>query len=362
MPVPEPITALTDTRVIDRILNRRIVGKTALMRILFPSSVHENLVTETTQVDVLVGTVGMAPFNKIGQKATIVGSLNGTSYTINTPFINIQRPLTASTDFAKRTALGQVFVSAGDNQYLQRVRDAIEKDVKFMDELVDNRLEWMAAFILRGQIEYSVEGQDSFIINSGKPAANTYTVSVLWDAGSALPLEDINGVRRLVSLKAGPLPNVAIAGQSAAAALRKMVEQGLIKPIATTSGVIATERVNLLGRYADDGLMHMGKFGDVDFFEYTGQYVHDTTGTLTDFIRTDYVEFLSNSSKSLAERQLKFGAILDMDLILRGQHITSRNLTSVPPKPDQDSYKGIMKTRPFPHLRRPDWQVSLKVV
>ena len=360
--VPDPITATTDTRVIQALLNKRIPGKTSHTELLFPASTHDNLFTETVQVDVMTGTIGMAPFNKIGQKASLVDALNGTSYTIQTPFINIQRPLQASTDFAKRTALGQVFVNGQTNQYQEVVRKVIEQDVSFMNGLIDNRLEWMAAFILRGEIDYSVEGQDSFIINSGKPAANTFTVSNLWDGGSATPLQDIDSAKRIVSLKLGPLPNIAICGQDASSALKALVEAGSIKPIATTSGVDAVSRANLLSRYRDNGMMFLGNFGDVDFFEYTGTYIDDSTGSETALIRSSYIEFLSTSTRSVAERQLLFGPILDLAIIQRGEHITSRHMQTVMPKEDQGTFQGIMKSRPFTHLRRPDWQVSMKVV
>lgn len=358
--VPPAITTLTDTRVIGALLNTRIKGKKALTNILFPESRQRTLFTEYEQVDVLTGAVGMAPFNRIGQKAIMVGGLNGTSYMINTPFINIERTLQYSTEFAKRQAGQPVFINSDQNR--QFVRTALEQDVDVMNDMIDNRIEWMVAMILRGQIEYSVVGQDSFIINSGKPAANTFTVSILWNAGSATPLEDIGQAKRIVSLKNGPLPNMAICGANAAKQLRALVEAGSIKPIATTSGVIATERVNLLSQYQESGLMYMGKFGDVDFFEYLGTYIDDTTGLTTPLIRTDYIEFVSTADLALSMRELLFGSMPDLLIIRKGEHVTKRHLTSVEPKPDQGAYEGIMKSRPFPHLKRPDWLVSMKVV
>ncbi len=357
---PPAITALTDTRVIQALLNTRIKGKKALTNILFPESRQRALFAEFEQVDVLTGAVGMAPFNKVGQKAVMVGGLNGTSYVINTPFINIERTLQYSTEFAKRQAGQPVFINSDQNK--EFVRRALEQDVDVMNDMIDNRIEWMAAFILRGQIEYSVAGQDSFIINSGKPAANTFTVSVLWNAGSAVPLEDIGQAKRIVNLKSGPLPDMAICGAGAAKALRAMVEAGLIKSLATTSGVEATQRVNLLSQYRESGLMYMGNFGDVDFFEYLGTYIDDTTGVATALIRSDYVEFISTSDLALSMRELMFGMMPDLLIIQAGEAVTKRHLTSVPPKPDQGAYEGIMKSRPFPHLKRPDWNVSMKVV
>jgi hypothetical protein len=114
--------------------------------------------------------------------------------------------------------------------------------------------------------------------------------------------------------------------------------------------------------FEDDGLRYIGNFSNVDFFEYTGTYIDDDTGAETALIRTDYIEFISTSQRSVAERQLLFGPILDLAIIMRGEHITSRHMQSVMPKEDQGTFQGIMKSRPFTHLRRPDWQVSMKVV
>ena len=357
---PSPITALTDTRVLQALVNKRIKKYTALTSLLFPESTRETLFTEFAQVDVLDGTYGMAPFAKIGQKAYIVDSLNGTSYTVETPFINIQRPLQYSTNFAKRQAQQGVFITSDQN--VAHVRKAIEQDVDYMNNLVDNRIEWMVAYILRGEINYSEEGHDSFIINSGKPSANTFTVSALWNGGSAVPLEDIFQAKLIVANRRGPAPNIAVCGANAGAALRALVETDKIPTVKTTSGVDSVARANLLSRIEENGMVFIGRFGDVDFFEYTGKFQPDTGGADEPLIRDDYIEFFSTGDRSVGERQLLFGSMPDLAIIMRDEHVTQRHLTSVPPKEDQGSFKGIMKSRPFPHLRRPDWQVSMKVV
>ena len=62
-----PITALTDRRILARLVNKRINRYGALYNLLFPQSVRENLYEETVQIDELTGTAGMAPFVKVGQ-------------------------------------------------------------------------------------------------------------------------------------------------------------------------------------------------------------------------------------------------------------------------------------------------------
>ena len=355
-----PITVVTDTRVLQRLVDKTINRKVALTSLLFPESTKENLFTEFAQVDVLEGSYGMAPFAKIGQKAFMVDALNGTSYTLTTPFINIQRPLKWSTEFAKRQAGQGVFVANDTNAAHARI--AMAKDVDFMNKIIDNRIEWMVSKILQGQIDYDAEGHDSFIINSGKPSINTITAANLWDGGSAEPFEDIVSVKKIVAARSGPLPNIAIGGEEAGAAFRTMITTvDILDSIKTTSGVDVGGSVNLRSELEENGMMFLGRLSNIDFFEYTGTFAPDDGGADEPFIRTDYFEFFSTSPRSVAERQLLFGSMPDLEIIMRGEHVTERHYTSVPPAPDQGTFKGIIKSRPFTHLRRPDWQVSLKV-
>lgn len=353
-----PITALTNRRVLNKIVNQRIKPYTALTTILFPPARKENLVEEFAQVDVLEGTYGMAPFVKVGQKAIIMDFLQGTSYTIETPFINIKRPLQYSTKLAKRLVGMNVFSNTEQTRAL--IRRAIEQDVDFMNTLIDDRIEWMIAFLLRGQIDYSVEGQDSFTISTGKPAANTFTVSVLWSNDSAVPLQDIFDAKLVVNKRRGPTPNIAICGATAGGALRDLIETGKITSIKTTSGINAGE-AELLSRFRENGMVRIGLIGDIEFWQYTGEFNPDDGGSAEPFIRDDYVEFISTSNRAAEMRSLMFGMIPDLRAIMEGQHITERYLASKPPEIDQGTYEGIIKTRPFPWLYRPDWNVSMKV-
>jgi hypothetical protein len=354
-----PITALTDRRVLKRIVDERIRPYTALTNLLFPPSARENLFEEFAQVDVRKGTYGMAPFVKVGQKAVLVASLNGTSYTIDTPFINIKRPLQYSTKMAVRLVGGSVFTDMG--QTLEYIRQALEADANYMNTLIDDRIEWMASQMLTGEVSYSEEGNDAFKISTGKPAANTITVSAKWDDGSAFPLEDIMDVKKVVAARRGPIPNIGICGSEAGAALRGMLEGNKITAMKTDSG-IDTGRANLLSQIQEDGMVFIGRLGDVDFFEYLGTYIADSTGTETALIRAEYVEYFSTSPRAQADRKLMFGMIPDLKAIMDNAHVTDRYFVTKPPEVDQGTYEGIMKSRPLPWFYRPDHLVSQMVV
>jgi len=358
-----PITAMTDRRVFNGIVNMRIKPYVALRSLLFPESRTQTLAEETAQLDVLTGSYGMAPFVKQGQRAILMDSLNGTSYTVACPFINIKRTLKYGNRLAARLAGGSVFVNNDTGALMQAIQQALAEDADMLNTLIDNREEWMVAMLLQNALAYSQDGYDSFTVDSGKPGGNDFAATVLWDIGdgTARPLSDIRTVKRLVASYRGPMPNVAICGADAASALFEMIEADLIKPIKTDSGVLAGT-ADLTRGVEDDGMMYIGRLGGVDFYEYSGSYPDDTTGADTPLIRDDYVEFFSTSSRSESMRDLYYGLIPDLLAIMNGQAVTKRYGAVDPPKVDQGTMQGILKSRPLPWFRRADWQVSLQVV
>lgn len=357
--MPTPITALTDRRVLNRVLNKRIKSYTALYSLLFPPQVRETLYEEFVQIDVEQGSSGMAPFVKVGTKAIIMDSDNGTSYTIETPFINIKRPLTYSTRLAKRLVGGNVFVSQ-PGQILQTIRQEITKDMDKMNDLIDNRLEWLASQILTGTVSYSGDG-DKFTITTGKPGGNTYEVDALWSSTStAKPEEDMRDIKGIVSGYRGPMPNIGICGATAATALRGLIKaQKLL--LETTTGVEVGSRVNLISNIEANGMIFIGRMWGIDFYEYLGTFVADGTGATTPLIRDDYIEFFSNEARAIDSRKMFFGLIPDLRAIMSGQARAERYVESKEPEFDQDSYEGCIKSRPFPWLFNPEWMISLKV-
>ena len=352
-----PITALTDRRVLNAILDKRIKPYTALYNMLFPPQVRENLYEETVQIDVVEGSYGMAPFVKVGTKAQIMDSQNGTSYTLDTPFINIKRPLTYSTRLAKRIVGGDVF-TRNPGLIQKIIRNEITKDMDYMNTLIDNRLEWMAAQIITGTLTYAGDNAN-FTVATGKPSGNTYQTGALWST-TCRPFEDIRDVKAIVSGYRGPIPDTAICGKDAASALRALVEAGTLK-LETNNG-IDKGRASLLSQISEDGMIFLGRFAEVDFFEYLGTYLDDSTGAATLLIRDDYIEFFNRQAAGTASRKMFFGLIPDLRAILEGKAVTERYVESKAPGFDQDSYEGCIKTRPLPWIYRPEWMVSLRVV
>lgn len=352
-----PIAAL-DKRVMTEVVNRREEGKKALTAMLFPLSHEMDLTVETVQIDELTGSIGMAPFVEKNGKAIAVGQLNGQSYTVETPTINIKRPITCSSELLKRQAGESVFVTNGVDVYGQAMSKQIAADLYYMDATIDNRVEWMVAQIIRGSISYSVDGGASWKVTLAKPSGNTFTVDTLWSASGAVPLQDIKTAKRKVQPVSGPGFQIAVCGQTASDAISAMLEAGTLTAIKTDSG-IAAGMGDLIANYQQNGMLYLGTYGGIPFFEYAGTYLDDSTGASTPFIRTDYVEFLAPSSPMT--HPLYNGAKCDAEAILNGMHIGRRFATSDLDK-DAGTYISYLKARPLPIFKRPDWNISMKVV
>ena len=308
------IIAATDKVALTDVVNKRETGKRALTAMLFGSETEELLTTEYLQVDQLTGQNGMAPFVEKDGKAVAIDRLSGDSYIVECPSVNLKAPLTCNDFLLKRQAGEMNMIRNGEDVYGNAAERQIREDVLTIDDLVENRKEWMVSQLLQGAISYSVEGKAAFTITTSKPAGNTFTVADLWSTSDAKILRDIKRAKRVVQPYSAPGFTAALCGQGASDALTDLVEAGIIKPIATDSGVMAG-MATLIEDYQTNGMLYLGTFGGVPFFEYAGTYLADGTGTPTPFIRNDYAEFVTTQMPNM--RKMYYGTIRDMEAIRR---------------------------------------------
>lgn len=350
--MPEVITAL-EKRAMTAVVNKRYMGKKALTALLFPLASELNLTHEWVHVDELTGQAGMAPFVHKNGKAVAVDQLNGKSYMLETPNISIKRAITCSEDLLKRRAGEMVFGTNGEDVYRDALEAQIADDLVHMEELVRNRVEWMVAQLIQGEISYTNdETGASFTITTAKPAGNTFTVGTLWSAASPAPLQNIKAAKRLVQPYSAPGFQIALCGQNASDAISKMLEEGTITAIKNDSGIVAGMG-DLIADFQENGMLYLGTYGGIPFFEYAG-----TDGDGNAFIRTDYVEFLATARSDT--RTLYNGAKTDVQAIMSGMHIGRRFAYSDIDK-DVGTYVGYLKARPMPWFSHPEYNVSMKV-
>lgn len=357
----DPILAL-EARQLTEVVNRRERPRRALTTMLFPDATHQNLLTETVQVDELTGTDEMAPFITKDGEAVAVGQDNGRSYTLDTPMISVKRPITASKLlFERQAGQTQVFVQDGSDLAAEAILKIIAEDMAKMERTVDKREEWMIAQALTGTITYTNEDTgSSFTIDMRKPAGNTFNApGGFWTIAAPTVLHDIKVVQRVLNDNEVGQATDAIGDITAADALDALLEAKKIM-LDTTYNVSAGE-ATLIANYEANGMRYIGKIGGVRFWEYNAKFPADGTGTMTSFIRAGYFEFVSLSAEAEAQRKLMYGRIPDLDAIMEGRSITRRFAKSELKK-EPSVYIAYLKTRPFPWLYRADANVSLKVV
>jgi len=352
------IIAATDKVVLTDVVDKREKGKKALQAMLFDDSTTSLLTGEYLQADILTGQNGMAPFVEKDGKAIAIERLSGSSEIIECPSINLKSPLTCNDFLLKRQAGEMNMVTNGVDIYRDAAEKQIREDVLTTDDLVENRKEWMVAQLLQGSISYSVEGKSSFTIETQKPGGNTFTVADLWSTSDAKIFRDIKRAKRVVQPYSGPGFTAGICGQNASDALTDLLEAGTVKPIATDTGV-AAGLASFIEEFQSNGMLYIGTFGGIPFFEYAGTYIKDDgTGDSAPFIRTDYVEFVTTQQPQL--RKMYYGVIRDIEAVLAGMHIAKSFVNSDLDK-DRGTYIAYHKTRPFPWFKRPEWYVSMKV-
>lgn len=343
--------------ILEAVLDKREARKRALTQALFPESSAVTLPTGSVQWDMLQGTLGMAPFVEINGKAVTTERLSGGTAGVETPSINLKRPVTANTVMLARQAGDRILTGLGEDPISKHIAKTIADDLIDMDDLIRNRIEWMAAMVLRGDLNYSVEGKASFKLSTGKPVGNTFTVNNLWTAATATPMQDIQLAKRIVNAYSAPAFKAAICGRNASQAIMNMMEKGTMKSLETTSGISAGSGT-FLSEWSDNGMLYLGNFGGTPFFEYSGTYESDDGTGSAPLIRENYIEFIPPYSPST--NKTFYGAINDIEAIMSNRHIAQRFSTQVMDK-DAGTLVNYLKSRPLPWMLRPEWAVSMKV-
>ncbi|RLB78181.1 MAG: hypothetical protein DRH24_14895, partial [Deltaproteobacteria bacterium] len=123
---------------------------------------ERTLSTETAEIGYFTGGRKMAPMVRVNGEAVMVEGLGKKFATVSMPNIRIKRPMTPSELFFGRQPGTVIFPSTGEQ--LSAIQQAIARDAKHLMDLIENREEWMAAMALRGEITYSVSGQEVFTI------------------------------------------------------------------------------------------------------------------------------------------------------------------------------------------------------
>lgn len=371
MPTGVPASPITDQEAIalDTLINERDNPNDFLIRLLYPSSTVRLIDTETVQLEKLTGGRTKATFNRPDSQPTLVSKRSGSVSTVTMPNITQRRVLSYSDRLLQRR-LGDPnagLVGLTNNGIVRRnaLRELAD-DMVEMAEMIENTEEWMVSQILQGTMTYSVEGEDNFTVTTGKPAGNTVNASVAWDLTTATPNEDIDVlVKKTISDNNGPAPDVAVCGSNAAAVIRAAIRRtketkdgGIILDSDASAGaLIAAGRFSYMENFTDSGAIYLGMINGIPHWEYSR--LDEESGSA--LVRTDYIEYFSQSARAVSNRRMFYGPIHDIESAINGNHV-SRRWTKTHLRNDSlTSYESIIGSRPLPFDRRPDWTVSLKI-
>lgn len=380
--VVEPTGALKQ-RTLDKVLKKQQISPNLLTRMLFPARTHKLLGTDTVQWDELTRKNQMAPFRAVNGEPINLERRTFTAQAITTPYLAVSNPLSMSSALLERWA-GQnnefVEFGAKDTWVRQNIERTIVEDLQDLRLAVDNTVEWMIAQLLTGTIEYTDddrEGAGHFKLDTNKPAANTVDLATYLDTKAGADQTDaeakkavtalIAGIQKIKLMNArrhGPAITDALCGEDVALQIQRLIAAGAFKDI-------INKDQNLINGTAFDttrewnqteGTLLLGTIEGVRFWTYT--HVLPNPANPLEFkrlIRGNYIEFLSPGG-GMQERRMYFGAIMnDLDAVRKGLHVNKYFSKTI--KHDEPSYlEQIVKSRPLPFFRRPDWFFSMQAV
>lgn len=319
---------------------------------------------ETDEIDIHTISRGreIAPFVRLGSEGIMVPGYSSTMNKVTAPNIRLKRPLTPSPLLFGRRPGTVIYPNGNDIRQAQAAH--IARDLQGMSDMITNAEEWLVSQSLQGAISYELEDQEVITITFPRSPANNVTLTTFWDAATPTDVNwhsDVHLVKRTFSDASVPAPTDCIMGSEASDAFRRLVQAGRVVGFISGSanaGSVTVGQATFASQFTDDGAIFLGTLDGVRFWEYSRTAVLPD-GTVTPMIRPKYAEWVSVSP--LADREMYFGAISDMDAFQGGSYVRERFSKSWT-VPDPSAIMNLTTSRPLPVPRRPDATMSMKVV
>lgn len=321
-------------------------------------STHEPKSTEDIELSVLDKARETAPFVRKNSEAIMVSGHTTTFQTVSAPNIRIKRAFTPSELLFGRKPNTVIFVPSG--QQTSAIRRHIQTDLQVMADLITNAQELMCCQTLQGQISYQATTQDSFTITFPRSGTHNITLSTFWDDADPTtprPAANVHTVKRLINDAVGLSVTDCYLGLEAAQAFLELAESGNIKLLGQDAMNIAAGSLSMNNQFNQDGVIFLGVFAGVRFWEYSRTV--SVNGVATNLIRSKYAEFVARTPA--AQFVEYFGAIPDMEA-LQGRLFQGERFSKSWLEKDPSAQIHLTHTRPLPVPRRPNATVSMKVV
>lgn len=317
---------------------------------------HQTQTTDLLEIGTLVGDRSMAPFVHKDGEGIMVEGLTQTAISLRPPQIRIKKPFTPTPLLFERSYGDVIHLQPGDSQ-VSAVQRHIARDSQRMVDLVANSEEYLSSMALTGTVAYTNE-QDgaSFSVAFAKSSENTVvlTGTDVWTNAASVPKIDILRAKRRLADAVGLQPTDAIMGLAAAEAFLDNAD--VIASLDTRRLVSGT--VDITGDFSDQGVIFLGTYGGVRWWEYSRQINVPGLG-LTSLVDTNTVHFVTSSPA--AEQVLYYGAIRDMRAF-QGNVLESERFSKAWEEEDPSVLMQLIESHPLPTLRRPDSIYSLQVI
>lgn len=344
MPAPEPLlTTVTHWRTLSEIVDERDAPNRFLTRLLFPPAADRLLDTETVELFYRTGGRRMAPFVLRDAQAVTVPGRGEEAATIQVPTIKPAKNFDAPSLYLKRRAGDQIYGS--QDQMIASMMREIADELADLDDRITNRIEWMVAQLLRGEISYSVEGGANFTITRPSHADMTdaLTNTDAWDDAASDPGANFTTAKRLFELHARGNPTDCIMSQSAADAF---LANPTVRAEIKTDTNLNAGRLDLSTFVDRDGVLYLGRYRGIDCWEYARTVEVDEAGTTEDLLEDKFVYFVSRSAE-LNQPRMFYGAIIRQETVEAG-NVRMRRFSKSWMQEDPSARRVIVETRPLP--------------
>lgn len=382
MTVVEPMYALRQT-TLDQVLQLNQISPNLLTRMLFPVQTHKVLSTDTVQWDILTRKNQIAPFRAVNGEPVDIARRTYSAQGITTPYLAVRAPLSMSSDLLVRWA-GQnnPYVSFGQQDGLwvkENIERTIAEDLQELLRSVQNTQEWMVAQLLTGKIEYvsDEEGGGHFELSTNKPSENNVDPNVYLDTKSSTEqspdemklsvttfISAIQKIKMEQARRQGPAITDGIVGEDAANHLQRLIAAGAFKDFLDKNFRLenGSSLITVAPWSNAEGTLYLGTIEGVRLWAYTHALPNPANPSeYVRMIRGNYIEFMAPNA-GVSERRLFFGAITnDLDAVRKGLHVR-KYFTKTLKLDEPSSLVQILKSRPLPYFRRPDWFFSLRAV
>jgi len=301
--------------------------------------------------DVLTGKPRLAPFVSPFVEGQVVRHLGYETKSFKPAYVKDKRVFEDGRPV--RRAPGEP-ISAPLDAMARRQR-LIAQDTVDQIAMIQRRMEWMAAqVLLTGQVTVSGEKYPTTVVNFGRDAALTVTLTgtALWSDAASTPLSDLETFSGYIRTKSGANAVDVVMAQNVYTAFRGKAD--VAKLVDQSAGLDSRTSLNLGPDMSRDGATYKGQIGDFRLWVYTETYT-DESGSSVKFLPDNYLVMASSTG---LEGVRHFGAIKDEAAGFQPLDYFQKSWT----QPDPAVRYLMMQSAPLVVPYRPNASLAAKVL